>query len=102
MYVLDRQVLDRGGPSHVRTFLHTVLFPSIRLLVVHPQETVTTSGRDMGSVCEICPYHETGRLSWLTGDEGLPQMSDETTVAPLGKVWARLLSEKPAASLSKT
>ena len=35
MYVLDRQVLDRGGPSHVRAFLHAVLsimipdFPAI-------------------------------------------------------------------------
>jgi hypothetical protein len=27
-------VFDRGGPSHVRAFLHAVVFPSIRLLVV--------------------------------------------------------------------
>jgi hypothetical protein len=33
--VLDRQVFDRGGPSHVQAFLHAVLFPSVRLLVVH-------------------------------------------------------------------
>jgi hypothetical protein len=36
--VFDRQVLDRGGPSHVQAFLHAVLFPSVRLLVVHPQK----------------------------------------------------------------
>ena len=39
MKVLDRQVFDRGGPSHVQAFLHAVLFPSVRLLVVHPQQT---------------------------------------------------------------
>ena len=27
-------VLERGGPSHVQAFLHAVLFPSVRLLVV--------------------------------------------------------------------
>ena len=39
MKVLDRQVFDRGGPLHVQAFLHAVLFPSVRLLVVHPQQT---------------------------------------------------------------
>jgi hypothetical protein len=37
--VLDRQVFDRGGPSHVQAFVHAVQFPSVRLLVVHPQQT---------------------------------------------------------------
>jgi hypothetical protein len=37
--VLDKQVFDRGGPSHVQAFLHAVLFPSVRLLVVHPQQS---------------------------------------------------------------
>ena len=32
--VSDRQVSDRGGPSHVRAFLHAVLLPSVRLLAV--------------------------------------------------------------------
>ena len=40
VYVLDRQVLDRGGGlSHVQAFLHAVLLPSVRILVVHPQQT---------------------------------------------------------------
>jgi hypothetical protein len=30
--VLDRQIFDRGRPSHVQAFLHAVLFPSVRLL----------------------------------------------------------------------
>jgi hypothetical protein len=37
--VVDRQVFYRGGPSHVQAFLHAVLFPSVRLLAVHPQQT---------------------------------------------------------------
>ena len=37
--VLDRQVFDRGGPAHVQAFLHAVLYPRVKLLVVHPQQT---------------------------------------------------------------
>jgi hypothetical protein len=33
--VLDRHVLDGGGPSHVQAFLHAVLFPSVNKHVVH-------------------------------------------------------------------
>ena len=56
--VLDRQVLDRGGPSHVQAFLNDVLFPSARLLIVHPQQrrsrTLTVAVTHPGTNAHNC------------------------------------------------
>ena len=71
--VLDRQVFDRGGPSHVQAFLHAVLFPSVRLLVVHPQQTrsrtLTVAVTHPGTNAHNC---------------SLTSSSDHTTIYPLG------------------
>ena len=73
MKVLDRQVFDRGGPSHVRAFLHAVLFPSVRLLAVHPQQTrsrtLTVAVTHPGTNAHNC---------------SLTSSSDHTTIFPLG------------------
>ena len=73
MKVLDREVFDRGGPSHVRAFLHVVLFTSIRLLVVHPQQTrsrtLTVAVTHPGTNAHTC---------------SLTSSSDNTTIYPQG------------------
>ena len=73
MKVLDRQVFDRGGPLHVQAFLHAVLFPSVRLLVVHPQQTrsrtLTVAVTHPGTNAHNC---------------SLTSSSDHTTIYPLG------------------
>jgi hypothetical protein len=71
--VLDRQVFDRGGPWHVQAFLHAVLFPSVRLLAVHPQQTrsrtLTVAVTHPGTNAHNC---------------SLTSSSDHTTIFPLG------------------
>jgi hypothetical protein len=72
--VLDREVFDIGGPSHVRAFLHVVLFPSVRLLVVHPQQTrsrtLTVAVTHPGTNAHNC---------------SLTSSNDHTTIYPLGQ-----------------
>jgi hypothetical protein len=71
--VLDRQAFDRGGPSHVQAFLNAVLFPSVRLLGVHPQQTrirtLTVAVTHPGTNAHNC---------------SLTSSTDHTTIYPLG------------------
>ena len=80
MKVLDRQVFDRGGPSHVQAFLHAVLFPSVRLLVVHPQQT---RSRTL-TVAVTHPGTDTHNCS-------LTSSSDHTTIYPLGHWYSSIV-----------
>jgi hypothetical protein len=71
--VLDRQVFGRGGPSHVQAILYAVLFPSVWLLDVHPQQirsrTLTVAVTHPGTNAQH------GLLT---------SRSDHTTIYPLG------------------
>jgi hypothetical protein len=63
---------DRGGPLHVQAFLHAVLFPIVRLLDVHPQQT---RGRTL-TVVVTHPGANAHNCS-------LTSSSDHTTIYPL-------------------